>query len=79
LDPAEQKAGVIVEDTDFGRGWGEALVVSLRTAGFDVTPIDVNSIDETEFTPLMTKYKVADVSVLALTQTGGVLMYNLKF
>ena len=75
--PKNRKAGVIVEDTDYGRGWGEALVVSLRTAGFDVMPYDVNAIDETEFTPLITKYKAADVSVIALTQTGGVPMYNI--
>jgi branched-chain amino acid transport system substrate-binding protein len=74
--PANKKAAVIVEDTDFGRGWGEALVVSLRTAGFDVMPYDVNAIDETEFTPIITKYKAANVSVVASTQTGGVPMYN---
>jgi branched-chain amino acid transport system substrate-binding protein len=74
--PANNKAAVIVEDTDFGRGWGEALVVSLRTAGFDVMPYDVNAIDETEFTPIITKYKAAKVSVVASTQTGGLPMYN---
>ncbi len=75
--PKNMKAGVIVEDTDYGRGWGEALVVSLRTVGFDVMPFDVNAIDQTEFTPLITKYKAANVSVMALTQTGGVGMYNI--
>jgi len=75
--PRNMKAAVLVEDTDYGRGWGEALGVSLRTAGFDVMPYDVNAIEETEFTPLLTKYKAAKVSVLALTQTGGVPMYNL--
>jgi branched-chain amino acid transport system substrate-binding protein len=74
--PANRKAAVIVEDTDYGRGWGEALVVSLRTAGFDVMPFDVNAIDATEFTPIITKYKAAKVSVVATTQTGGVPMYN---
>jgi branched-chain amino acid transport system substrate-binding protein len=74
--PKNRKAAVIVEDTDYGRGWGEALVVSLRTAGFDVMPYDVNAIDETEFTPIITKYKAAKVSVVATTQTGGMPMYN---
>jgi branched-chain amino acid transport system substrate-binding protein len=74
--PKNRKAAVIVEDTDFGRGWGEALMVSLRTAGFDVMPYDVNAIDATEFTPIITKYKAAKVSVVATTQTGGVPMYN---
>ncbi len=74
--PANKKAAVIVEDTDYGRGWGEALMVSLRTAGFDVMPFDVNAIDETEFTPIITKYKAAKVSIVAVTQTGGMPMYN---
>ncbi|MBW2057603.1 MAG: ABC transporter substrate-binding protein [Deltaproteobacteria bacterium] len=74
--PANRKAAVIVEDTDYGRGWGDALVVSLRTAGFDVMPYDVNAIDQTEFTPIITKYKAAGVSVVAVTETGGVPMYN---
>ena len=74
--PRNKKAAVLVEDTDYGRGWGEALGVSLRTAGFDVMPYDVNAIDQTEFTPIITKYKAANVSVVAVTQTGGVPMYN---
>ena len=45
--PRNMKAAVLVEDTDYGRGWGEALEVSLRTAGFDVMPFDVNAIEET--------------------------------
>lgn len=75
--PKNKKAAILVEDTDYGRGWGEALMVSLRSAGFEVMPFDVNAIDETEFTPLITKYKAADVSIMALTQTGGVGMYNI--
>jgi len=75
--PRNRKAAVLVEDTDYGRGWGEALGVSLRTAGFDLMPYDVNAIEETEFTPIVTKYKAADVSVVAVTETGGVPMYNL--
>ncbi len=75
--PKNNKAAVLVEDTDYGRGWGEALMVSLRTIGFDVMPYDVNRIDETDFTPILMKYKAKGVSVVGLTQTGGVPMYNL--
>ncbi len=74
--PRNKKAAVLVEDTDYGRGWGEALAVSLRTAGFELMPYDVNAIDQTEFTPIITKYRAADVSVVAATETGGVPMYN---
>ena len=45
--PANMKAAVLVEDTDFGRGWGEAAVESLRKAGFEVLPYDVTALEET--------------------------------
>lgn len=74
--PANRKAAVLVEDTDFGRGWGEALLNSLKQAGFDPLPFDVTALDETEFTPLLIKYKAANVSVVAMTSTGNVSASN---
>ncbi len=70
------KAAVLVEDTDYGRGWGEALMASLKDAGFDVLPYDVTALDETEFTPLLLKYKAQKVSVVAMTSTGNVSVSN---
>ena len=74
--PANNKAAVLVEDTDYGRGWGEALLTSLRQAGFDPLPYDVTALDETEFTPLLIKYKANRVSVVAMTSTGSVSASN---
>ena len=74
--PADKKASVLVEDTDYGRGWGEALHDSLTEAGFDVMPYDVTALDETEFTPLITKYKAQKVSLVAMTSTGSVSASN---
>jgi branched-chain amino acid transport system substrate-binding protein len=74
--PANNKAAVLVEDTDFGRGWGEALLSSLGQAGFDPLPYDVTAIDETEFTPLLIKYKAQGVSVVGMTSTGSVSASN---
>jgi branched-chain amino acid transport system substrate-binding protein len=65
-----------VEDTDFGRGWGDALLDSLSQAGFDPLPYDVTGLDETEFTPLLTKYRAQRVSVVAMTTTGSVSASN---
>jgi len=70
--PAGMKAAVMVEDTDFGRGWGEALVTQLSEAGFDVMPYDVTALDETEFTPLLTRYRAENVSLVGMTTTGNV-------
>ncbi len=74
--PANMKAAILVEDTDFGRGWGDAITESLTKAGFDVLPYDVTALDETEFSPLLTRYKAQKVSLIGMTSTGSVSMSN---
>lgn len=74
--PKSMKAAVVVEDTDFGRGWGDALLTSLEKIGFDVLPYDVIPLDETEFTPLLAKYNAQGVSVVGMTVTGNVSASN---
>ena len=74
--PATKIAAVLVEDTDYGRGWGEALMNSLKQAGFDPLPYDVTALDETEFSPLIVKYKALRVSVVGMTTTGSVSAAN---
>ncbi|MDZ5696546.1 ABC transporter substrate-binding protein [Chelativorans sp. M5D2P16] len=74
--PENMKAAVVVEDTDYGRGWGEALANSLEKVGFDVLPYDVIPLDETEFTPLLAKYRAQNVSVVGMTVTGNVSASN---
>ena len=75
-EPRSMKAGVVVEDTDFGRGWGEAIANSLENIGFDVVSTDIIPLDETEFTPILAKYKAQDVSVVGMTVTGNVSAAN---
>ncbi len=75
-EPRNRKAAVVVEDSDYGRGWGEALQTSLEKAGFDVLPYDVIPLDETEFTSLITKYRAQQVSVVGMTVTGNVSASN---
>lgn len=74
--PANRKAAILVEDTDFGRGWGDAIIESLSAAGFEVQPYDVTALDETEFSPLLTKYKAQGVSLVGMTSTGNVSASN---
>ena len=74
--PASMNAAVVVEDTDFGRGWGEAIGNSLEKIGFNVVSTDVIPLDETEFTPLLAKYKAQNVSVVGMTVTGNVSASN---
>ena len=74
--PANMKAAVLVEDTDFGRGWGAAAIDSLSKAGFEVLPYYVTALEETEFSPLLTKYKAQQVSLVGMTSTGNVSVSN---
>src|SRR3546814_11479348 len=74
--PKSMKAAVVVEDTDYGRGWGDALLNSLKKIGFDVLPYDVIPLDETEFTPLLAKYNAQGVSIVGMTVTGNVSPSN---
>jgi branched-chain amino acid transport system substrate-binding protein len=74
--PANRKAAILVEDTDFGRGWGDAIIESLSAAGFEVQPYDVTTLDESEFSPLLTKYKAQEVSLVGMTSTGNVSASN---
>jgi branched-chain amino acid transport system substrate-binding protein len=74
--PANRKAAILVEDTDFGRGWGDAIIESLGKAGFEVLPYDVTALEETEFSPLLTKYKAQQVSLVGMTSTGNVSASN---
>ncbi|MEK0084521.1 ABC transporter substrate-binding protein [Benzoatithermus flavus] len=74
--PVNMKAAVLVEDTDFGRGWGEAAMTSLKEAGFEVEPYDVTALDESEFGPLLLKYKAKKVSLVGMTSTGSTAVAN---
>ena len=48
LETKEHEGGDPGRDTDFGRGWGDAIIESLSKAGFEVLPYDVTSLEETE-------------------------------
>jgi branched-chain amino acid transport system substrate-binding protein len=65
--PAGKKAAVVVEDSDWGRTWGEAIVSRLKEKGWEVVAEDVAKIDETEFNALVTKFKSAGVEFTAVT------------
>ncbi len=43
--PAAKKAAVVLEDTDWGRTWGEAIVSRLKEKGWEVTAQDVVKSD----------------------------------
>jgi branched-chain amino acid transport system substrate-binding protein len=63
--PSAKNAAVILEDTDWGRTWGDAIVTRLKAKGWTVVAQDVVKSDETEFNALLTKYKAAGVELTA--------------
>ena len=75
--PASRKAAVLVEDTDFGRGWGSAIIRSFAEAGFDVLPFDALPPTTTDFAPLILRYRSQGVSLVGLT--SGVTVFSANF
>ncbi|WP_428031626.1 ABC transporter substrate-binding protein [Ancylobacter sp.] len=65
--PPTRKAAVVVEDSDWGRTWGEAIVTGLKAKGWEVVAQDVARNNELEFNALLTRYKASGVSLTAFT------------
>ncbi|WP_299017566.1 ABC transporter substrate-binding protein [uncultured Photobacterium sp.] len=74
--PANYRAAILVENSAYGHGWGEALSASLKEVGFDPYPYEVTDLDETEFTPMLKKFKQRKVSLVAMTSSGDVAVSN---
>ncbi len=70
--PRNKKVALLVEDTDYGRGMGDALKAAFEKAGWQVVYYDVFTLSppETDFTPLISKYKSADISLVYQVSTG---------
>jgi len=65
--PSEKKVAIWGEDTDWGRSFGGAIKTQFEDAGWTVVSEDYFTKEQTEFTPLLTRYKDDGVPVLAGT------------
>ncbi|WP_373500074.1 ABC transporter substrate-binding protein [Desulfococcus sp.] len=72
--PANKKVAVYGEDSDWGRSLGGALKTMFVDKGWEIVSEDYFPITQTDFYPLLGKYKAADVSVLAGTSTAAPTM-----
>jgi branched-chain amino acid transport system substrate-binding protein len=63
-EPKAQKLGITTEDTDWGRGIGEALRDQFADIGWEVAAEDYVPLGETEFYPLLTKQREAGAEIL---------------
>jgi branched-chain amino acid transport system substrate-binding protein len=68
--PAQKKAVVYGEDTDWGRSFGQAIRGQLEDAGWEVVSEDYFALDEVEFYPLLKRWKSEDVSLVAGSSTA---------
>lgn len=75
--PANRKAAVVAEDTDYGSSWGQSMVESLQRIGFEVVAFDKVALEQTEFAPFVLKYQAAKVSAVGMTISASAGASNL--
>jgi branched-chain amino acid transport system substrate-binding protein len=68
--PENKIAAIYGEDTDWGRSFGTSMKVLFEEAGWEVVFEEYFPLDQTEFSPLWTKFIDANVEVVAGTSTG---------
>ena len=69
--PAERTVAVYGEDTDWGRSFGGAIKGQLEEAGWKVVAEEYFPIEQTEFYPLLNKFKDLNPAVIAGTSTAA--------
>jgi len=69
LDPGQKRAAIYGEDTDWGRGFGNALKQQLEQAGWTIVGEEYFPLDQTEFLAMLNKFKDAEVDLVGGTST----------
>jgi len=72
--PKSKKVAIYGEDTDWGRSLGGALKDMFADNGWEIASTDYFPITQTDFYPLLSKYKTMDIAVLAGTSTAAPTM-----
>ncbi|GAB4262772.1 MAG: hypothetical protein Kow0092_13250 [Deferrisomatales bacterium] len=75
--PERKRAAIYGEDTDWGRSAGGALKKAFLESGWEVLSEDYFGPTQTDFYPLLSKYRKAGVAVLAGTTTSAPSMTGL--
>ncbi len=68
--PAQKTVAIYGEDTDWGRSFGKAIKGQFEAAGWKTVDEEYFAIDQTEFTPLLNKFKDLNPAVIAGTSTA---------
>jgi branched-chain amino acid transport system substrate-binding protein len=72
--PRDKKAAIFGEDTDWGRNAGENLKKALKAAGWTISSEDYFGLTQTDFYPLLSKYKKSGVAFVGGTTTSAPCM-----
>ena len=74
-DPAVKKAAILIEDSDWGRGWGSSIKAKLVESGWEIVSEDVTKMDETAFGSIMTKYRALGATLVGFTYNNPASVY----
>ncbi len=69
--PAKKVAALCAEETDWGRDWNKAAKANLKENGWEIAMEDYTQIGQTDFYPLLSKYKSAGVPLVTITNTAA--------
>ena len=70
-NPAEKTAAIYGEDTDWGRSFGDGIASQLEAAGWTIKDRQYFPIEQTEFYPLLNKFKDENVALVAGTSKAA--------
>jgi branched-chain amino acid transport system substrate-binding protein len=68
--PKSKKAAIWGEDTDWGRAFGAAIRDQLKNRAWTIAAEEYFPLSETDYYPLLHKFKNADIALLAGTSTS---------
>jgi len=69
--PEAKTVAIYGEDTDWGRSFGTGISEQFEDAGWEIVGTEYFNIDQTEFYPLLNKFKDQNPAVLAGTSTAA--------
>ena len=69
--PKKKIAALCAEETDWGRDWNKAGIANLKKYGWEIAMEDYTQIGQTDFYPLLSKYKSAGVPLVTITNTAA--------
>ncbi|MEJ2731265.1 MAG: ABC transporter substrate-binding protein [Deltaproteobacteria bacterium] len=70
-NPKEKVVGVSAEETDWGRDWIVAAKQNIAEYGWKIADEDYMQIGQTDFYPLLTKYKNQGIPLVTTTNTAA--------